>query len=732
MSKSCFVCTLLFFSVPALGFAQASEHGSTFAEDAASGHALRPEQGLIKLDVVVTDQSGKPVTGLGPNDLTLLDNGQPNKILSFQAFDGVSANPDPPVELILLIDTIGLPATLASDERNEVERFLRQNGGHPAQPVSVLELRDTGLWAFAWSSRDGNALAEAVAHNKKQLFTGGAQDSDRGLGPGQLVITGPTRLPGVQITGARPPQEAALEAIGSIAVTERPRPGRKLLVWIGPGSENGGDRFIERSDDRQQLSEEIVWFSTLLLEARIALYSLPVVKTDWPAELDPLGRRMLAVESGGRVLASTSDSVIQIDLVRQIESCVEEASAFYTLSFDPSHADLPNEVHGLKVLVGKPGLTARSNTGYYDQPYYLDQPDPAVKRVTVEQLEQVLVAARGERDGEVARRLSDLELTERLSAAKLSGWMASLHGKNSRQVLTALADASTFLDPPAAEIPARTPPDLTEQRRIVFLAIDYLKNTFPKLPNFFATRTKIRYEEPPEQVDQNSLGRTGDRRLRLADSSEATVFYRNGHEVVDSEVTKRNNQKEQDEGLITNGVFGPILGMVILDVITTHSHLTWGHWEQGATGPLAVFHYAIPEDTSHFDVWQCCSPEGDGTTFFRKLAGYHGEIAVDPASGAILRLVLQADLNPPLPLVRSDTLIEYGPVEIGGITYICPVRSVAISRGRTVRVMQEWAESFSTYGPYETMLNDVSFGNYHVFRSESRILTGATPAPDEK
>jgi hypothetical protein len=30
------------------------------------------------------------------------------------------------------------------------------------------------------------------------------------------------------------------------------------------------------------------------------------------------------------------------------------------------------------------------------------------------------------------------------------------------------------------------------------------------------------------------------------------------------------------------------------------------------------------------------------------------------------------------------------------------------------------------------MLNDVSFGNYHVFRSESRILTGATSAPDEK
>jgi hypothetical protein len=160
--------------------------------------------------------------------------------------------------------------------------------------------------------------------------------------------------------------------------------------------------------------------------------------------------------------------------------------------------------------------------------------------------------------------------------------------------------------------------------------------------------------------------------------------------------------------------------------------LRWSHWEQGATGAQAVFRYAVPEETSRFNVWHCCSPDDDGTTKFGKLAGYHGEIAIDPASGAILRMVLQADLSPPLPLVRSDIMIEYGPVEIGGITYICPVRSVAIARGRTVRYMQEWSESFRTYGPYATTLNDVSFGNYHVFRSEVRLLTGATPSPVDK
>jgi hypothetical protein len=72
-------------------------------------------------------------------------------------------------------------------------------------------------------------------------------------------------------------------------------------------------------------------------------------------------------------------------------------------------------------------------------------------------------------------------------------------------------------------------------------------------------------------------------------------------------------------------------------------------------------------------------------------------------------------------------MIEYGPVEIGGKTYDCPLRSVSIMRSRSVGILSEWGESFRTYGPYATMLNDVSFDRYHMFRSESRILPGFTP-----
>jgi hypothetical protein len=124
---------------------------------------LDPGLGLIKLDVVVTDTSGTPIPSIPSTDFTVLDNGEPSSIFSFQAFDGVSAKPDPLVEVILVIDTLQVPGDLIRYERDSVETFLRRNGGHLAAPVSVLTLLDSGLWQVGQTSSDGNALASLVA-----------------------------------------------------------------------------------------------------------------------------------------------------------------------------------------------------------------------------------------------------------------------------------------------------------------------------------------------------------------------------------------------------------------------------------------------------------------------------------------------------------------------------------------------------------------------------------------
>jgi hypothetical protein len=155
---------------------------------------------------------------------------------------------------------------------------------------------------------------------------------------------------------------------------------------------------------------------------------------------------------------------------------------------------------------------------------------------------------------------------------------------------------------------------------------------------------------------------------------------------------------------------------------------------------VAVFSYMIASPNSRHKVTYCCLPEGDGTTVYQNKTEAYGEFALNPDTGAIMRIVINGDLDeerdPDVPIIRSQLIVEYGPVELGGNTYTCPQRSVAISRGRSERILHEWGMDFILYAYFETMINDVTFGGYHQFGGEVRILPGfdetnqpETPAP---
>ena len=364
----------------------------------------------------------------------------------------------------------------------------------------------------------------------------------------------------------------------------------------------------------------------------------------------------------------------------------------------------------------------------------------AAKRVTVEQLDRLLTAAHGKPDAKVAQQLINVELSERLSAAKLARWEADLPGPESRQALVALSDASAFLAPPTTEIPATPAPDTATQRQIVALAVDYASKTLSRLPDFFATRDMIRFEDtPPRQLDTGSALEPGSvsgtftpyQPLHPVARSSDAVFYRDGEEVVESGAAKGEHPEAQTSGLTTWGVFGPILKTVLVDA--AQGTMGWSHWEQGTTGPLAVFSYAVPKSDSHYEVNYCCIQEAKNRVF-KQLSGYHGEIAIDPANGSILRLTVAAELSKSDPIVKANIVVEYGAVKIGNMSYICPLKSVSISLAheqdiRTVRMQRYSAtrveqNNQDTEKPLQTFLDDVAFEQYHLFRAESKILTG--------
>jgi len=318
-------------------------------------------EGRIHLDVVVSDAAGQPVLGLEPSDFKLLDDNQPRRILSFRSFDGVTVKANPPVEVILVFDTVNLPFSQVSFIHQELARFLSLNGGHLSQPVSIMLLTEAGLRIQPRPSVDGNALLSVLDQVKAQVHTiSGAMGAE-----GQLQ-----RL------------QLSLRQMTAIAENEARKPGRKLLIWVGPGWPMLTSSDFSSSDkDQRRYFDAIVELSSRLREARMVVYSvaptyverrgenafqyqafLKGVTSARKADTGNLSVKVLAAQSGGLILGPDNDVVSQID------RCIADAGAFYTISFDPPRAEHADEFHDLKVQVAQPGLTVRTSTGYYNQP----------------------------------------------------------------------------------------------------------------------------------------------------------------------------------------------------------------------------------------------------------------------------------------------------------------------------------------------------------------------------
>jgi VWFA-related protein len=317
----------------------------------------------ITLDVQVTDKSGAPVRGLQLQDFTVLDDKQPQKIISFQSVDvGAPAPSDPPAEIVLVIDGVNTAFNGDAYERGEVKKFLLQNGGKLAQPVSLIFFSDSGAKVEENSSRDGNAQAalfdqyetEVRTINRSQGFYGAAERYD-----------------------------LSLKTLSSLVEQEEARPGRKLMIWFSPGWPllSGPNVELTRKDE-QAFFNSIVAISTGLRRARITLYNvspqgpanagriestfyenfLQGVTAAEHAQPGDLGLQVLAVQSGGRVFNTTND------VTSALASCASDANSFYVLSFDGARADQPDEYHSLAIKIDKPKVTARTRTGYYAQP----------------------------------------------------------------------------------------------------------------------------------------------------------------------------------------------------------------------------------------------------------------------------------------------------------------------------------------------------------------------------
>jgi VWFA-related protein len=246
-------------------------------------------------------------------------------------------------------------------ERQQIDRFLKQNEGKLSQPITLVILSDTST-QITQPSQDGNQLASVL-----DKAAPGIREVRHDAG----------------FYGWTEQFQISASALERLAAFEQTRPGRKLLIWISPGWPLLSGPEVELSNkDQQNLFKTLVALTASLRKARITLSSVDPLgtedavsyRTDFYQEftkgvpsakkmqIGNLALQVLALQSGGRVLNSSNDVTAQIALA------ASDAAAFYTLTIKSPSSESPNEYRAVSVRVDKPGLTARTRTGYYAQP----------------------------------------------------------------------------------------------------------------------------------------------------------------------------------------------------------------------------------------------------------------------------------------------------------------------------------------------------------------------------
>ena len=352
-------------------------------------------------------------------------------------------------------------------------------------------------------------------------------------------------------------------------------------------------------------------------------------------------------------------------------------------------------------------------------------------KTTVSQLVQLVDEARTDHltDDQLNQRLNNVQLVESLDSATWQKLTDESPGQKTTEALRALYANSAFLPPSAGTVLPDAPPKIPDQRAIMARTINYVLRTIPALPNLLAVRDTAHFTDTGVGFDAgNSVTRGG---LLLLGEDQTPVTIRDGVET-DTPAARKASATHGKENfheardLVSWGEFGPVLTTVLLDA--AHGQLAWEHWEQSDGQRLAIFHFSVPRAASHYSVHYCCDVsygpalDGQHQTMISVpsvlLAGYHGQLAIDPATGVIRQIRLFVDPRPGESLLRGAMRIEWGPMTVGASPKIVPLHSVTLTT-----TPDKWEQRGIIQTVDRTRINETEFSAYHRFGSVARIIT---------
>lgn len=345
-------CLVLVFAAGSL-WAQQPASASPFAESSTARPAT------LTFNVEVTDKAGHPITGLQQSDFSLLDDKSPSPIQFFAAHTAGGQSPE---TVVMLIDMVNMGFGGDSTARSQLMDFLRRSAGPLPYPVALLLFTDTGVSPIGAASNDPKALLAVLKSQSARL---------RSI----------TRAAG--FWGAEEREERSIASLSQLALVMKKMPGRKLLIWVGPGWPIFDSPSITYTDTQlRRIFAKAVSLSNDLTQAQATVYDVdPLGGWDagslrtfqWESYTKPLRRwqsalpgnlalQVLAAQSGGLVLNGSND------VAGEVNKCAQDGNAWYTITFVPEASEKPNTWHSVQIKVDRPGAVVRTRAGYYAQP----------------------------------------------------------------------------------------------------------------------------------------------------------------------------------------------------------------------------------------------------------------------------------------------------------------------------------------------------------------------------
>ncbi len=367
--------------------------GAAWAQEPAL--TIRTESRLVQMTVVVQDGMGKPITGLTKADFTVTDEGKPQTVSIFEAYDGAQVLPAatlpaghfsnrleyrggaPSAATVIVIDMINTPQGYWARAQPHLAKFLKQSDSR--QRLAIYGLSRKGLRIIHDFTSVADELPRGMSADMQAYMTSignpqGANVAILGRGNGFDAAAALLAWTEAVERAYYEPIDGmqTIEALAWLAQRLGGVPGRKNLVWVSGGFiRTGGGSPIG------PVSEAFDRAARALSNSSVAVYPVDVrglmASTDNLVTKEPRGKpvrftggptpesitmKELASRTGGRAFAGD-----EID--EALPQVFAHARSYYTLAYYPSDSTMNGKFRRIQVRVGRPGAKTNQRIGYY-------------------------------------------------------------------------------------------------------------------------------------------------------------------------------------------------------------------------------------------------------------------------------------------------------------------------------------------------------------------------------